>query len=74
MFRSRIVINSRIEIVIYHIKSLSYVRLLGREDGDLSAVTCGQGNEFRTRDVASPAESGGLECEGKKYSIGGKVR
>ena len=37
-------------------------------------VTCGEGNEYRTRDVASPAERGGRECRGKKYSIGGKVR
>ena len=36
-------------------------------------VTCGEGNEYRTRDVASPAERGGRECRGKKYSIGGKV-
>ena len=37
-------------------------------------VTCGEGNEYRTRDVATPAERGGRECRGKKYSIGGKVR
>ena len=38
------------------------------------SVSCGEGNQFRTRDVARPADNGGTECLGKKYSIGGKVR
>ena len=37
-------------------------------------VSCGEGNQFRTRDVARPAVNGGAKCLGKKYSIGGKVR
>ena len=37
-------------------------------------MTCGEGNQFRTRDVAQPAVNGGSSCLGKKYSIGGKVR
>ena len=37
-------------------------------------VSCGEGNQFRTRDVARPAVNGGTLCLGKKYSIGGQVR
>ena len=37
-------------------------------------MSCGEGHQFRTRDVAKQAENGGSQCVGKKYSIGGKVR
>ena len=37
-------------------------------------MSCGEGHQFRTRDVAQQAENGGSQCVGKKYSIGGKVR
>ena len=73
MFRTRIIIIFRLKYFpVNYVFILAL--LIGGDDVELAAVTCGQGNECRTRDVASQAERGGRECQGKKYSIGGKVR
>ena len=58
---------------VINISPLSLLTSLSPLDDCLS-VTCGEGNQFRTRDVAQPAVNGGSSCLGKKYSIGGKVR